>query len=211
MSRRLRALVAIVLMLGSLAITPGTAHSTPTGVAHLISPEVVTRIPLRDSHNVASRDWLRSPLTLAVGVPAASVSKDTTPARFAARPVPRALAPTATGSPNPTTLPPGSVNAPPSGPLVTSTGEADLTGPRAYARTLVNAIQWSCLSQLWQHESGWRTNAANDDSTAFGIAQRLDETSKSWRVQIDNGIAYIKARYRTACAAWAFWTRNRWY
>lgn len=72
--------------------------------------------------------------------------------------------------------------------------------------------EWKCLVNLWERESGWRHDADNPRSTAYGIAQMLN-TPKSLTPteQIARGLQYITARYRTPCNAWLFWQRHHWY
>ena len=78
---------------------------------------------------------------------------------------------------------------------------------RAYARIRLNSTdeQFDCLDNLWSNESGWRPTAQNPGSTAYGIAQLLDQT---WALmetdktsdpygQIDVGLRYIDKRYGT--------------
>lgn len=97
--------------------------------------------------------------------------------------------------------------------------------PRDMARTLAsargwNAQQWSCLEQLWQHESMFQTTVRNTRSGAYGIPQALPASKMAtagadWRTnpvtQIQWGLTYIEARYGTACDAWSHWKRNRSY
>ncbi|HEY6738022.1 MAG TPA: hypothetical protein VI076_04170, partial [Actinopolymorphaceae bacterium] len=50
--------------------------------------------------------------------------------------------------------------------------------PRKIARAMVEARGWSdeqfgCLNLLWNKESGWRVNATNPSSGAYGIPQSL--------------------------------------
>lgn len=79
--------------------------------------------------------------------------------------------------------------------------------------------QFDCLDNLWENESGWSPTARNPDSTAYGIAQFLDQTWTLMGVaktsnpyeQIDSGLAYIAKRYGTPCDAWTFWQQNHWY
>jgi hypothetical protein len=88
------------------------------------------------------------------------------------------------------------------------------TGPnvaRDYARTLIDAAQFSCLDPLWEHESHWNPAADNPTSSAYGVAQLLTERSHDPRVQVRDGLSYIAARYSTPCDAWAAWQRKRWY
>jgi hypothetical protein len=84
----------------------------------------------------------------------------------------------------------------------------------------LNQQQWACLDSLWYQESKFQTNARNYRSGAFGIPQalpasRMASAGADWRTnpatQIKWGLSYIKARYGTACNAWAHWKRVRWY
>ena len=92
--------------------------------------------------------------------------------------------------------------------------------PKAYARSLVPAGQFSCLDKLWTRESGWRWNARNPSSGAYGIPQSLPGSKMSsagadWRTnprtQVRWGIGYIKSRYGTPCGAWAHSQQTGWY
>lgn len=79
--------------------------------------------------------------------------------------------------------------------------------------------QWEALAWIIQKESGWRVDAQNPTSTAFGLFQHLDQTRKNYgcpktndiRIQTECGIKYIKARYKTATGARQFWNQNKWY
>lgn len=98
--------------------------------------------------------------------------------------------------------------------------------------------QWDALNDLWMRESGWRTNADNPTSSAYGIPQALvglhhkglpkgyygKVTSGSWdraaslnfsggdpAAQIDWGLEYIKGRYGTPEKALAFHKKNNHY
>jgi hypothetical protein len=66
-------------------------------------------------------------------------------------------------------------------------------------------------------ESGWRANAYNKSSGAYGIPQSLPANKMAsagadyltnGSTQIDWGLGYIKAAYRTPCGAWAFETSH---
>lgn len=83
-----------------------------------------------------------------------------------------------------------------------------------------NGNQWSCLAELWNHESGWRTNAGNPTSGAYGIPQALPGSKMAsagadWRTnpvtQIQWGLGYIKGRYGSPCNAWAHFLNSNWY
>ena len=83
---------------------------------------------------------------------------------------------------------------------------------KQYAKTKVNAKQYSCLSKLWGKESAWNHTADNPHSTAYGIPQILGMKEKNPLKQVDLGIKYIKHRYKTPCNAWKQWKRNGgWY
>lgn len=80
--------------------------------------------------------------------------------------------------------------------------------------------QFSCLDQLWQRESGWKTGAKNNYSGAYGIPQalpgrKMSSAGKDWRVnpetQIKWGLTYINGRYETPCGAWSHFTKRKWY
>ena len=83
-----------------------------------------------------------------------------------------------------------------------------------------NATQWACLENLWDHESGWRWNATNPSSGAYGVPQslpasKMDSAGDDWHenplTQIRWGLNYIDGRYGSPCNAWNFWQANNWY
>jgi hypothetical protein len=90
---------------------------------------------------------------------------------------------------------------------------------KAYAAGKVDATQFSCLDQMWMHESSWNPNADNPTSTAYGIPQFLDSTwagtgyakTSDPYTQIDAGLVYIAKAYGTPCGAWSFWQANHYY
>jgi Transglycosylase SLT domain len=79
--------------------------------------------------------------------------------------------------------------------------------------------EWSALDQLVEHESSWNPSAQNPTSTAYGLFQFLNGTwagtgiGKTGDVnqQAEAGMRYIKNRYGSPAAAWAFWQKNHWY
>jgi hypothetical protein len=117
----------------------------------------------------------------------------------------------------------GSANsfAPPPGVVVNP------TAARAYAASVMGAHGWApsqmtCLTLLWNHESGWRADAYNTSSGAYGIPQALPASKMAsagadWATnadtQINWGLGYIASRYGSPCAAWAFETSHvpNWY
>ena len=80
--------------------------------------------------------------------------------------------------------------------------------------------QGNCLIWLWNRESGWRTNAYNASSGAYGIPQSLPGSKMAnyaadWRTnyqtQIMWGLLYIQGRYGAPCGAWAHSESHNWY
>jgi uncharacterized protein YabE (DUF348 family) len=80
--------------------------------------------------------------------------------------------------------------------------------------------QFACLDALWSAESGWRVDASNGSSGAYGIPQALPGSKMAsvgadWQsnpsTQITWGLGYIAGRYGTPCDAWAFFQARHWY
>lgn len=80
--------------------------------------------------------------------------------------------------------------------------------------------QFACLVALWNKESGWRVNAYNAGSGAYGIPQALPggkmaSAGADWETnpatQIAWGLGYIGGRYGTPCGAWDHSQRVGWY
>lgn len=94
-----------------------------------------------------------------------------------------------------------------------------------YAAGAVAARGWpstefDCLVALWSKESGWRVNAYNASSGAYGIPQALPGSKMAtagadWETnaatQIEWGLGYIQGRYDTPCGAWAHSQAVGWY
>jgi len=83
-----------------------------------------------------------------------------------------------------------------------------------------NKTQLACLTKLWNSESHWNYQAHNYRSGAHGIPQalpaiKMEIISTDWRTnpvtQIKWGLSYIKARYKTPCAALWKKSRSRYY
>jgi len=97
--------------------------------------------------------------------------------------------------------------------------------PKAVGRLLAadrgwGGQQFDCLSSLWTKESGWRWDANNSSSGAFGIPQSLPgskmaSAGSDWATnpitQIKWGLYYISNRYGTPCSAWAQSQAANWY
>lgn len=102
--------------------------------------------------------------------------------------------------------------APPPGMVV------DPAGAQAYASSRLAAFGWGqdqmgCLIKLWNHESGWRADAYNTSSGAYGIPQawpasKLSSAGADWmtnqNTQVNWGLDYINRAYGSPCAAWNF-------
>lgn len=96
---------------------------------------------------------------------------------------------------------------------------------KAIAHSLVGQYGWGedeyqCLVSLWTKESGWRVDADNPSSSAYGIPQALPGSKMAsagadWQTnattQITWGLGYIRDRYDTPCKAWAHSQAKNWY
>lgn len=106
---------------------------------------------------------------------------------------------------------------------------ADVATAQQTARQMLGEFgwgdrQWAPLKALWQHESGWRWNAKNSSTGAYGIPQSLPASKMrsagadyltNAATQIKWGMGYIKHRpdYGTPARAWAKWQQRspHWY
>ncbi|MFD1491993.1 transglycosylase, partial [Microbacterium wangchenii] len=124
--------------------------------------------------------------------------------------------------------PPPPAPGPPPAPVPPPPGAGPVMSPaqaQAHARTAISRYGWgedqfSCLVRLWNRESGWRAEALNRSSGAYGIpqalpAEKMASAGPDWRTnattQIAWGLAYIKARYASPCGAWDHSERTGWY
>ncbi|QKJ21153.1 lytic transglycosylase domain-containing protein [Microbacterium hominis] len=118
-------------------------------------------------------------------------------------------------------------------PVVASTGGGwsppfvtpDPGTAQAIAYDMVAARGWgdgefACLVALWNKESGWRVNAYNPSSGAYGIPQSLPGSKMAsagadWETnpatQIAWGLGYIQGRYGAPCGAWGHSQAHGWY
>jgi len=100
--------------------------------------------------------------------------------------------------------------------------------PQAAARLLMadrgwtSDAQFNCLVNLWNGESGWRWNAENRSSGAYGIPQSLPASKMGkfgadYRTnpitQIKWGLWYIDSVYGSPCNAYSTWQARspHWY
>ncbi|MGO4690041.1 coiled-coil domain-containing protein [Glaciibacter sp. 2TAF33] len=114
----------------------------------------------------------------------------------------------------------GSGNGPPPAGMVVNPAAAKSYAAGAVASRGWGTEQYNCLVLLWNRESGWRANAYNASSGAYGIPQSLPGSKMAsagddWRTnantQIDWGLGYIAGRYGNPCAAWAHSEQFNWY
>ena len=109
------------------------------------------------------------------------------------------------------------------GPAITRTEDLSTGDPRDIARALLPEYgfgdsEFDCLDSLYESESGWRIDADNPSSSAYGIPQALTELHAlpadymtSAESQIRWGLGYIQDTYGTPCGAWSFKSGNGWY
>ncbi|NYE35429.1 hypothetical protein F4692_000533 [Nocardioides cavernae] len=109
------------------------------------------------------------------------------------------------------------------GSAVTRSEKLSEGDPRDIARALLpvygfSSDQFSCLDSLYVSESGWRVDADNPTSSAYGIPQALTQLHDlpadymtSAETQIRWGLEYIQGTYGTPCSAWSFKQGNGWY
>lgn len=133
--------------------------------------------------------------------------------------------------PKPTPVPVAATTAKSSGGSSASSGwSAPFVAPdpgsaQSIAYGMVTARGWgsgefACLVSLWKKESGWRVNAYNASSGAYGIPQSLPGSKMAsvgadWATnpatQITWGLNYIGGRYGSPCGAWGHSQRVGWY
>jgi hypothetical protein len=88
---------------------------------------------------------------------------------------------------------------------------APITAYKDYTAQLLTPKQMGCVDKLWALESNWNPKADNPYSTAYGIPQLLKMKERNPYRQIDRGLAYIKHRYETPCAALKHHKSKGWY
>lgn len=109
------------------------------------------------------------------------------------------------------------------------TGQANASGAQGIAQQLAIQMghgdwttgqQWTDWVALWNQESGWRWDATNPTSGAYGIPQALPadkmaSAGADWQTnpatQIKWGIGYIAGRYGNPSNAEAHERANNWY
>lgn len=83
-----------------------------------------------------------------------------------------------------------------------------------------NVDQHRCMDNLVGRESGWRVDAKNRRSSAYGIPQALPgrkmrnhglDWQTSALVQTSFMLDYVRGRYGSMCGAWSAFQRKGWY
>jgi hypothetical protein len=111
------------------------------------------------------------------------------------------------------------------GPAVGGQESLSSGDPQAIAAALLpkygfSSSEMACLVPLWAGESGWRWNAENPSSGAYGIPQSLPGSKMAtagadWQTnpatQIEWGLGYIRGSYGSPCGAWSFKQSHGWY
>ncbi|AEE47187.1 ubiquitin-like domain-containing protein [Cellulomonas fimi] len=114
----------------------------------------------------------------------------------------------------------GTAELPDPSTVVVEPGTAQALGKEMAAARGWGDDQFACLLSLWNKESGWRVNAENRSSGAYGIPQALPGSKMAtagadWQTnpatQISWGLGYIAARYGDPCGAWAHSQAKGWY
>ena len=94
-----------------------------------------------------------------------------------------------------------------------------------YAQSILGNYGWGPnqmgpLINLWNQESGWRWDALNPSSGAYGIPQSLpadkmasagSDWQTNYQTQIRWGLGYIASVYGSPANAWAHEVANNWY
>lgn len=112
----------------------------------------------------------------------------------------------------------------------TKHADGDMASPLTaakYAKSKMGTYNWTpddfySLGQLWNGESGWRWNAKNASSGAYGIPQslpgsKMGAAGQDWPInaftQVDWGLAYIASVYGDPGAAYTKWLSREphWY
>lgn len=202
---------SVCLLVAALAFAPATATAAP-GSPQTSTTTVRTDAPAPAIVAAASRASLpRQSIAVSAAAAATVISRD----GFTVTPPPPPPPPPPVAAPEPVP------HQAPARPAVIS----NPSGAQAIAAEAVAARGWGsgefdCLVALWSKESGWRTNAGNQSSGAYGIPQALPGSKMAaagadWEsnpaTQISWGLTYISGRYTAPCGAWEHSESAGWY
>jgi len=96
----------------------------------------------------------------------------------------------------------------------------NITGNKAIVKRVMNDFgfsdqHWPSLDALVSRESSWNPNAANPDSSARGLFQKMTSLHGPVEPTVAGqaiwGLDYIRKRYGSPIGAWNFHRRNDWY
>jgi hypothetical protein len=210
---RRRTRYTLVIALVAAALLGATGFAVQHFVFRPRPAAATTAVDLTDrAGQRVSRDLARSAL------PSISASASASTA-VSASPSPSAPPSPAAPSPSPTKPAPK-----PTTKAAVPAGCGQYSGNQLIACQLLPSFgfatsEMTALVPMWNNESGWRVSAQNPSSGAYGIPQALPgdkmaTVASDWRTnpatQIKWGLGYIKDRYGTPTAAWAFWQANGW-
>lgn len=90
---------------------------------------------------------------------------------------------------------------------------------KSYNDMIFGEDHWEALQELLMRESGFKTEAQNKTSTAYGLFQFLDSTwkgvgcqkSSDVHEQVDCGLKYVRNRYGSPKKALEFHNKHNWY
>lgn len=90
---------------------------------------------------------------------------------------------------------------------------------RSYARSMVSVKEYEALHELIDLESKWDSDAQNERSTAYGLAQFVDKTwdlvgiekSADYRIQLIAAQKYVMMRYGSWVKALEHHKQYGWY
>ena len=130
--------------------------------------------------------------------------------------------PTPISTPTPTPTPtPISTPTPTPTPTPAPTPVPDsVEAAKAYALSILGPTEYHYLYLIIHYESNWRPTVVNSKSGACGLGQacpcsKMAKVIPDWRVQptaqIKWVLAYVKRRYTTPSAAYAFRLVHGWY
>ena len=83
---------------------------------------------------------------------------------------------------------------------------------KALARIYIdNPKEFKCYDYIITRESRWNPKAKNPRSTAYGLAQMLNEKNTDAFAQVLNSLRYIEHRYGSICVAASHHRVKGWY
>ncbi|MCS5718619.1 lytic transglycosylase domain-containing protein [Herbiconiux sp. CPCC 205763] len=193
----------------------GLAAVTACAFVTVVAPNVGATATASSSFDGDFSEGQATAQTLSVnGTVSASVFRDAYGVTEAPKPVPVVIEAKAdTGTSADTGCPdPDLAVADPAGAQVVA---AALAAERGWT-----GAQFDALVALWSRESGWRVNALNSSSCAYGIPQalpgkKMGDVAPDWQTnpatQITWGLNYIQGRYGDPIAALAHSDAEHWY